>query len=69
MRTVPAITVPSHATVAMVPDGYHMLITGVRPLRGGKVITLILDFAHAGPVQVVAQVTNPATGGSSYLLN
>jgi copper(I)-binding protein len=53
----------------MVPDGYHMLITGVRPLRGGKVITLILDFAHAGPVQVVAQVTNPATGGSSYLLN
>jgi copper(I)-binding protein len=42
---------------------------GVRQLRGGKVITLILDFAHAGPVQVVAQVTNPATGGSSYLLN
>jgi copper(I)-binding protein len=69
MRTVPAITVPAHATLAMVPDGYHMLITGVRPLRGGKVITLILAFAHAGPVRVVAQVTNPATGGSSYLLN
>lgn len=69
MRTVPVIAVPADSTLAMVPDGYHMLITGVRPVRGGKVITLILDFEHAGPVSVVAQVTNPATGGSTYLLN
>jgi len=46
-----------------------MLITGVGPVRGGKDITLTLRFAHAGQVSVVAQVTNPNSGGSSYLLN
>jgi hypothetical protein len=46
-----------------------MLITGVGPVRGGKDITLTLRFAHAGRVSVVAQVTNPGSGGSSYLLN
>jgi copper(I)-binding protein len=69
MHTVPAITVPAHATLAMVPDGYHMLITGSGPMRGGKDITLTLVFAHVGPVPVVVTVTNPATGGSSYFLN
>jgi copper(I)-binding protein len=53
----------------MVPDGYHMLITGAGPIRGGKDITLTLVFAHAGRVSVVAQVTDPSTGGSSYFFN
>jgi copper(I)-binding protein len=69
MRTVSSIAIPAHSTVAMVPDGYHMLITGAGPIRGGKDITLTLVFAHAGRVSVVAQVTDPATGGSSYFLN
>ena len=53
----------------MVPDGYHMLITGAGPIRGGKDITLTLVFARAGRVLVVAQVTDPSTGGSTYFLN
>jgi periplasmic copper chaperone A len=69
MHTISSIAIPAHSTVAMVPDGYHMLITGAGPIRGGKDITLTLVFAHAGPVSVVVQVTDPSTGGSSYFLN
>jgi hypothetical protein len=38
-------------------------------VHGGKDITLTLEFAHGGPVSVVAQVTDPQSGGSSYFLN
>src|SRR5215471_7715223 len=69
MHTVSSIAIPAHSTVSMVPDGYHMLITGAGPIHGGKDITLTLVFAHAGRVPVVAQVTDPSTGGSSYFLN
>lgn len=69
MHTIPGITVPAHAVLAMNPAGYHLMITGTGPMPSGKDITLTLVFAHAGPVSVVAQVINPATGGSSYFLN
>jgi periplasmic copper chaperone A len=69
MHTVGSIAIPAHSTVAMVPNGYHMLITGAGPIHGGRDITLTLVFAHAGRVSVVAQVTDPSTGGSSYFLN
>jgi copper(I)-binding protein len=69
MSTIPSVAIPGHATLAMRPDGIHMLITGARPMHGGKDITLTLEFAHAGPVSVVAQVTDPQSGGSSYFLN
>jgi copper(I)-binding protein len=69
MSTVPSVRIPGHGTLAMRPDGIHMLITGAGPMRGGKDITLTLVFAHAGRVSVVAQVTNPQSGGSSYFLN
>jgi copper(I)-binding protein len=69
MHTISAISIPADATIRLVPDGLHMLITRAGPMRGGKDITLTLVFAHAGPVSVVAQVTNPQTGGSSYFLN
>lgn len=69
MRTIPAVRVPAHSLLAMVPDGIHMIIIGPGPLRGGKDITLTLVFAHAGRIPVEAQVTNPQTGGSSYFLN
>ena len=69
LGTVTSVRIPAHATLAMRPNGVQMLITGVGPVRGGKDITLTLRFAHAGRVSVVAQVTNPGSGGSSYLLN
>ena len=67
--TITSVRIPAHSTLAMRPDGIHMLITGVGRIHGGKDITLTLVFARAGPVSVVAQVTNPQSGGSSYFLN
>jgi periplasmic copper chaperone A len=69
MATIASVRVPAHATLAMRPDGIHMLITGAGRMHGGKDITLTLVFARAGSVSVVAQVTNPQSGGSSYFLN
>ena len=69
MATIASVRIPAHSTLAMAPNGIHMLITGAGRMRGGKDITLTLVFARAGPVSVVAQVTNPQSGGSSYFLN
>jgi copper(I)-binding protein len=69
MATIASVRIPAHSTLAMRPDGIHMLITGAGRMRGGKDITLTLVFAHAGAISVAAQVTNPQIGGSSYLLN
>lgn len=69
MSTVASVPIGADSTLAMRPNGIHMVITGAGPMRGGKDIRLTLVFAHAGPVSVVAQVTNPQSGGSSYFLN
>ena len=69
MRTVQAIAIPAAATVRLLPNGAHLLITGAGHMQGGKDITLVLTFARAGPVQVIAQVTDPQSGGGSYFTN
>ena len=69
MRSVSEIPIPADSTVHLAPNGYHLLITGAADLRSGKAITLKLTFAHAGTISVVALVTNPQSGGSSYFLN
>ena len=69
MRTVSNISIPAHATVRFSPDSPHLLLTGTRPLHGGTQLTLTLAFAKGGTMSVVAVVTNPATGGSSYFIN
>ena len=68
-HTLPAIGIPGHDVVRLAPDTVHLLINGARPMHGGKDITLTLVFAHAGAITVIAQITNPATGGSSYFSN
>jgi copper(I)-binding protein len=69
MHTVTAIPIPANYTTQLVPNSYHLLITGAGPMQDGKDITLKLTFAHAGTITIFALVTNPATGGSSYFLN
>ncbi len=69
MRTVPDIPIPADSTVQLIPNSYHLLITGAGPMQGGKDITLRLTFARAGTITVLALVTNPESGGGSYFLN
>jgi copper(I)-binding protein len=71
MRSVPAITLPANTTVRLVPDGPHLLISGIGHLQNGKVITLTLTFRHASPVRVPALVTDPSKsdGNTNYSMN
>jgi copper(I)-binding protein len=69
MHPIPAISIPGHNVIRLLPNSAHLLITGARSMRDAKEITLTLVFAHAGAMSVIAQVTNPETGGSSYFLN
>jgi copper(I)-binding protein len=69
MHTVPEIEIPAGTMVQLVPNSYHLLISGTKPLVDGKDIMLSLRFARAGTVTVLALVTNPENGGGSYFLN
>ena len=69
MRTVSDIPIPADSLVRLNPDSYQLLITGAGPMHDGKDIWLRLTFADAGTISVLALVTNPLTGGSSYFLN
>jgi copper(I)-binding protein len=69
MRTVADIPLPAHSMTLLNPDSFHLLITGAGAMYDGKDIMLRLTFANAGTVTVIAMVTNPESGGSSYFLN
>lgn len=69
MHTVTSIPVAADATTQLVPNSYHLLITGTGPMHDGKDIQLTLNFAHSAPVTVYALVTNPQNGGATYFLN
>lgn len=64
-RTVSEIPIPAGQMTKLVPDSYHLLITGAGPMRDGKDITLKLTFAHAGTITILALVTNPGSGGGT----
>ena len=69
MHTVPDIPIAANAMTRFNPISYHLLITGAGTMRNGKDIMLRLTFANAGTVTVLAMVTDPQSGGSSYFLN
>jgi hypothetical protein len=69
MHTVTSIPLPSNATTQLIPNSYHLLITGAGAMHDGKDIKLTLRFGHAAPLTVLALVTNPQNGGASYFLN
>lgn len=69
MHTVPDILIPANSMTLFNPDTFHLLITGAGAMHDGKDIMLRLTFANAGTVTVIAMVTNPESGGSSYFLN
>ena len=69
MRTVKDIPIPADATTQLIPNSYHLLITNPGPMHDGKDIYLKLTFAKGGSMTVIALVTDPQNGGSSYFLN
>ena len=69
MHTVKDIPIAADATTQLIPNSYHLLITDPGAMHDGKDIYLTLTFAHAGSMTVIALVTNPQNGGSSYFLN
>ena len=69
MRTVQDIPIPADATTQLIPNSFHLLITHPGAMHDGKDIYLKLTFAHAGTMTVIALVTNPSNGGSTYFLN
>jgi len=69
MRTVSDIPIPANSMTLLNPDSFHLLITGAGAMQDGKDIMLRLTFANGGMVTVIAMVTNPESGGSSYFLN
>jgi copper(I)-binding protein len=69
MHNVAAIAVPADSLTRLDPNGYHLFVSGTRPMKSGTDITITLVFAKAGKFQIAAAVTNPQTGGSSYFLN
>jgi copper(I)-binding protein len=69
MHTVSDIPIPSDATTQLIPNSYHLLISGARAMHDGKDIYLKLTFKHGGTFTVIAIVTNPQNGGASYFLN
>lgn len=69
MHTVTSIPIPGNSTTQLIPNSYHLLISGTGPMQDGKDIKLTLTFAHAGPITIYALVTNPQNGGTSYFLN
>jgi copper(I)-binding protein len=69
MHTVTSIPLPADATTQLIPNSFHLLISGAGAMHDGKDIQLTLRFAHGSPMTVYALVTNPENGGSSYFLN
>jgi hypothetical protein len=69
MHTVKDIPIAADSTTQLIPNSYHLLITDPGPMRDGKDIYLKLTFANGGSQTVIALVTNPQNGGSSYFLN
>ena len=52
MHTVKDIPIPADSTTQLIPNSYHLLITGTGAMYDGKDIQLTLKFAHAAPVTI-----------------
>ena len=66
VRTVSTLSIPGHSLVRLGPGGIHLVISQPGHMRDGADITLTLVFARAGVIKVLAEVTNPQTGGNTY---
>ena len=61
MTPIQGVTVPAHGAAVLGPFGDDVMLTGIRPLRPGQTVTLVLTFRDVGEVTVQATVTPPGT--------
>lgn len=68
MRELPeGIAIPAGKTVAMAPDGLHMMLEQLhQPLVEGKAIAVTLDFARAGSITVDVPVLGIAAKAAAH---
>lgn len=53
MRPVNQIGIPAGTIVALVPNGYHVMLVGLhQPLAAGESFPLTLSFAKAGKIEI-----------------
>jgi copper(I)-binding protein len=58
MKMVVAIDVPAGQQVNLEPGGYHIMLAALHDgFKAGSIVTLTLQFEHAGAVSVPVQVT------------
>jgi copper(I)-binding protein len=67
MRAVEGgVVIPPEGSVALAPDGYHLMLVGPkRPFKAGDHIPIELRFEHAGTVKLDLEVEAPADSGMS----
>ena len=57
MTAVPSITIPPGKSVVLAPNGYHVMLVGLKsPLKEGGTVPVTLSFAHAGQQQAMAAI-------------
>jgi copper(I)-binding protein len=66
MRAVAAVEIPSHATTALKPGGFHVMLMDLKqPLVAGGTLPLSLTFEKAGTIDVTARVEAPESDRSA----
>ena len=64
MRPLAAIDIPAGQTVALSPEGMHIMLLGLtQPLHEGQSFSLTLSFDHAGPRQVTVAIEKAGATG------
>ena len=57
MRAVPSLVIPPNGKVALDPDDYHLMLTGMKQrLKIGDTFPITLKFEKAGEITVTATV-------------
>lgn len=64
MREKERLEIPQGQQVTLKPGGMHLMLMNLRePLREGERLPIVLEFEHAGRLEVSAPILSPAAKG------
>jgi periplasmic copper chaperone A len=59
------LNIPAHGSVGLSPGGYHLMFTHLtHPLTKGERVKAMLNFEHAGPIEVEFSVMGIGAAGT-----